>query len=436
MYDRAMSTNDRVELLTRTLISNPFDVSAASLRSADDALARLDLASALTDLLSDGNVERAKLLLLAAGHRRACLHPNAPERVFAQLAPAEAVMGRLPRPLGDYLRVVMAAGRCYQVLSGIRGTSSLLQRARRETWAACFGDSLRHALDLERVIRDHDVLILGETGTGKESFARAFQAATLGPDDGSPAPSAAINAAALPETLVESELFGHARGAFTGATETRVGRLRSSDGGAFFLDEVGDLPSTTQVKLLRVIETNEVFPLGSDTPHHVDLRYVAATHKDLEGMVERRAFRRDLFERLAGNVIRIPPLRRRGEDLRAIALPFVSQYLGVKTDHPQLAVIEKWLDSDEAQGYAWPGNVRELQNVLRNLLLGLPSGIATKTPPTTRAIPKPITAGEASLREVEQWYLRRVLNQLDGNLSQAAKTLGVDRSTLRRRLRP
>ncbi|GAB4565504.1 MAG: hypothetical protein Tsb0020_16450 [Haliangiales bacterium] len=434
MYDRAMSIRDRVELLTRTLISNPFDVSAASLRSADDALTRLDLASALIDLLSDGNVERAKLLLLAAGHRRACQHPDAPERVFERLALPKAVTGRLPRPLGDYLRVVMAAGRCHRVLSGIRGTSALLQRARRETWAACFGDSLRHALDLERVIRDHDVLILGETGTGKESFARAFQAATLGPDDGSPAPSAAINAAALPETLVESELFGHARGAFTGATETRIGRLRSADGGAFFLDEVGDLPRTTQVKLLRVIETNEVFPLGSDTPHHVDLRYVAATHKDLEGMVERRAFRRDLFERLAGNVIRIPPLRRRSEDLRAIALPFVSQYLGANTDHPQLAVIEQWLDSDEARGYSWPGNVRELQNVLRNLLLGLPSGIAAKAPPTTRAIPEPIAAGEASLREVEQWYLRRVLSQLDGNLSQAAKALGVDRSTLRRRL--
>ncbi len=152
--------------------------------------------------------------------------------------------------------------------------------------------------------------MLGETGTGKEAFARAVQLALPGGPDGRPAPSAALNAAAIPDTLVESALFGHRRGAFTGATEPRVGALRHAPCGTFFLDEVGDLPPHTQAKLLRVIETNEVFPLGADTPEPARVRYVAATHHDLERMIERGDFRRDLFGRLAGNVVPIPTAPR------------------------------------------------------------------------------------------------------------------------------
>lgn len=219
----------------------------------------------------------------------------------------------------------LAAGRCYRALAAVLGGSKRMNRVRRDTWAACFGDSLRSALDLERVIRDHDVLLFGETGTGKEAIARAIQLATPGGTDGAPAPMAAINAAAVPLTLVESALFGHIKGAFTGAQETRTGRLRTASGGSFFLDEVGDLPSTTQVKLLRVMETNEVFPLGSDSPETIDVRYIAATHKDLEAMVECKEFRRDLFQRMAGNVIRMPPLRDRPEDMIEIGTAFVAR---------------------------------------------------------------------------------------------------------------
>jgi len=248
-----------------------------------------------------------------------------------------------------------------------------MNRVRRDTWAACFGESLRSALELERVIRDHDVLLFGETGTGKEAIARAIQLATPGPADGSAAPMAAINAAAVPDTLVESALFGHVKGAFTGAQETRTGWLRKASGGSFFLDEVGDLPSPTQVKLLRVMETNEVFPLGSDISEIVDVRYIAATHKDLETRVDRNEFRRDLFQRMAGNVIRMPPLRDRPEDMIEIGTAFIARYLGdASVDHSRR--IEAWLHSDGAVGYSWPGNVRELQNALRNMMLGLDAG--------------------------------------------------------------
>jgi transcriptional regulator of acetoin/glycerol metabolism len=436
----AMVQSRAIDEVIRVFLGNPFDVANPARHAAERALAGMDARAALADLLDADHGARAELLLLAVGHGRACAHPDEPGRVFDDALLAPSVRRRLPRPPRDYLRIVMAAGRCFRALSHIHGISEPLRQCRRATWAACFGDSLHHALHLERVIRDHDVLLQGETGTGKEALARAIQAATPGPADGSPAPAAAMNAAALPDTLVESELFGHVKGAFTGASEMRVGRLRSADGGSFFLDEVGDLPSTTQVKLLRVIETNDFHPVGSDTTHHVDVRYVAATHKDLEAQVGAGSFRRDLFERLAGIVIRIPPLRERPEDVRAIALPFVEHYTGgIGGGH--LANVERWLDSGEARGYAWPGNVRELQNVLRNLLLGLPAGLAAKSGAAGGAathlppdLPERIIEGRASMQEVGDWYMRLVLDKTGNNYTQTARILGIDRSTVRRRV--
>jgi two-component system response regulator HydG len=418
-------------------VSNPFDNAPGHLAGARELLIGEPLVAAeLSRLVATSDIEAAKNLVLAAGHARATL-TDEPREVLPTSLLSSAVARRLPRSRGAYLRIAMAAGRCYRTLAEIRGSSALMQRARHEAWSACFGDSLRHALELERVIRDHDVLILGETGTGKEKFAQALQAGTPGDESGRAAPAAAINAAAIPDTLVESELFGHVVGAFTGASEPRVGRLRSADGGSFFLDEVGDLPSTTQVKLLRVIETNEVFPVGSDTGHAADVRYIAATHKELADMVERREFRRDLYERVAGNVLRIPPLRERPEDIIEIGRHFVDGYLP-GAEPP--AAIASWLSSSEALGYDWPGNVRELQNVLRNLLLGLAPQLASRHQPEPAPGPRPtipaaIAGGQASFQDCGDWYIRRVVEAEAGNLSRAARTLGLDRSTVRRRLK-
>ncbi len=417
-----------MDQLLAAYFGNPFARTAAEVRRAERVATTLDLDATITALLDQGQLDRAKALLLAMQHRAAIANPTlAP--LLALLSTATAK--RLPRPLRDYARIALAAGRCYRVLDRIHGDSAANNRARRDTWAACFGDSLRHTLELERVIRDHDVLLLGETGTGKELFARAIVAATPGDSRGAPAPSAALNAAALPDALVESELFGHSKGAFTGAAENRIGRLRSAHGGTFFLDEVGDLPSTTQVKLLRVIETNEVYPLGSDTPHTVDVRYVAATHKELETLVEEGSFRRDLLERLAGNVIRTPALRERPEDIPAIAMAFVADYTtGSAAEH-----VHAWLTTDEVRRYAWPGNVRELQNVLRNLLLGLPArpAAAAAAAEASATVPAIVIEGRASLRMATDWYLRHVLANVDGNYSRAARILGIDRSTVKRR---
>ena len=425
----------------KDLIGNPFTPSD-SLSTSRNLVESLAVPEHLSRLIRAGDLEVAKMLLLAVGHQAACVSANPANILGDDVLPNELVKS-LPRRRGDYLRIVMAAGRCYQTLSGIFGSSAAMQRARAETWAACFGDSLLHCLELERVIRDHDILILGETGTGKEKFAHAMQTATPGDVTGDPAPASAINAAAIPDTLVESELFGHVRGAFTGATDPRVGRLRTADGGSFFLDEVGDLPQTTQVKLLRVIETNEVYPVGSDEPNSVDVRYIAATHKDLIGMVEDKLFRRDLYERLAGTVLRIPPLRERPSDIVEIGRHFVRNYMRRVRMSKPTTPIEEWLDSREARSYAWPGNVRELQNVIRNLLLGLSPQVGSHhrhpevptAAPSTPLVPAPILECEVTLQDVGDWYIERVLAKLDGNLTQASRILGLDRSTVRRRIK-
>lgn len=310
--------------------------------------------------------------------------------------------------------------------------------------ACASGGAFFHTLHLEKVIRDHDILILGETGTGKELVAAAIQAGTLGPDDGSPAPSAAINAAAVPETLLESELFGHTKGAFTGANEARVGSLRSAHHGSIFLDEVGDLRATTQVALLRVMETDEVRPLGSDKTYQADVRYIAATHADLRGQVRDGSFRQDLFQRLAGNVIQVPALRERPEDIVAIGEAFVKRHVPTTTaavDRPRLT---RWLAESARSKQAWPGNVRQLENALRDLMLGLPPAfdstsdvpVHSEAPePSGREIPTGIREGAASLATLNRWYLDLVLARHDGNVSEAARVLEVDRTTIYRWLK-
>ena len=407
----------------RNLVANPFTQSESTWRQAVDTLRGLSLRE-LGRVLRQRRTDRDRLVL-AWGLVRTLDDETA--------LTSRSLRGvSLPHSIASYRRVVSAGARCYHALRSFHGSSALAQNLRGQTWAACFGDSLDHAIDLDRVIRDHDVVVLGETGTGKERIAEAIQLATFGPEDGSVAPHSAVNAAAIPETLIASELFGHVRGAFTGATGTRIGQIRSADGGCFFLDEVGDLPATTQVKLLRVIETNEVQPLGSDRRHHVDVRYVAATQADLDKVVANRGFRADLFQRLAGIVIRIPPLRDRTEDIVDIGRAFVDRYFS-SGDRPK--AVDRWITQAAELPYSWPGNVRELQNALRTLLLGLDPVLGAPQPKLQRGrskLPDPIARASASMRDVERWYLGRVLKRTGGNYSEAARILERTRATVRR----
>jgi len=420
-------------------IGNPFEGDEIARGESRSVLTSHRTRQFIENLVGRGDVVRLKRWVLALGHIQACADPNEPVGILAADTVPQSVFDRLPRPRGDYLRVLTAAGRSYQALDRLAGDSDAMQHVRAHAWSACFGGSLLHLMELERVVRDHDVLILGETGTGKELVADAMLAAIPGDESGQAAPSASLNAAAIPETLIESELFGHVKGAFTGAMESRSGRIRSAHLGALFLDEVGDLPLTTQVKLLRVIETNEVHPVGADESYHVDVRYIAATHKDLETMAETRRFRRDLYERLAGNVIRLPPLRARPNDVVAIGRAFIDRLnLGPNLDR-EVARIERWLAGDEARHYPWPGNVRELQNCLRNLVLGLPPGLRKDGGQKGGAlgtddgdVPEAVLGGRAAMRDVQRWYAGKILKECGGNYAAAARQMRIDRSTLKR----
>ncbi len=432
----------RLQRAVRVCIGNPFSIPAERWQRAAHTILQTNVDEVVADSLAAGRLEAAVTIPLALGHLQACARRK-PTRVLTPSSISARTFAALPGSRATYLRLVLAAGRCFHGLTAVRGSSRAMQEVRRATWSACFGESLQHALHLESVIRDHDVLILGETGTGKEAIANAILDATPGGADGKPAARAALNVAAVPETLVESELFGHVRGAFTGAQRDRTGAIRIASGGCLFLDEVGDLAGTAQVKLLRVMETDKIRPLGADRIYDVDVRYVAATHRDLAGMVERGQFRRDLYGRLAGNVVTLPPLRERPEDIEEIALAFMEQQMGDRSGALETKRIDRWIRSHEAQGYSWPGNVRELQNALRNLMLGLDSGIARsgmgrQAAQAGRAernvISDPIATCQASLREANAWYVQRVIEHTDGNIAAAARILGVDRATVRRRL--
>ena len=308
---------------------------------------------------------------------------------------------------------------------------------------------LRLLRDVESVAAtDTSVLILGETGTGKELIAHAIHDRSQRHDK----PLIKVNCAALPSTLIESELFGHERGSFTGATAKRTGRFHLADGGTIFLDEVGELPLELQAKLLRVLQEGEFEPVGSSKTIKVDVRVVAATNRDLSKWVAAGHFREDLFYRLNVFPIMVPPLRDRREDIALLANAFLAralQKLG-RTIEPFKAEAIARLNT-----YDWPGNVRELQNVIErsvivaedgrpNLERALPNAVNTTLAPKTIAGPTMSSSSEAArvltvfeLQELEKTNIITALNQCDWRIAGdhgAAKLLGMKPSTLNSRI--
>jgi len=274
------------------------------------------------------------------------------------------------------------------------------------------------------------VLITGESGTGKELVARAIHYS--GPR--SSAPFIAVNCGGIPEGLLESELFGHVKGAFTGATESQAGFFHAADGGTIFFDEISEMSLAMQVKLLRVLQDREVCMVGSNRPRKVNVRILAATNKDLHSLVENGLFREDLFYRINVVTINMPPLRERADDILLLAHHFVNKFaaeLGRTPPH----------FSDEAlknlRVYNWPGNVRELENVIQRLIV-MADGDSIDVadlPSLMRFSALRKTGFTRTLAEVESEYIGNVLASVGGNKSQAAEILGIDRKTLREKLR-
>jgi two-component system NtrC family response regulator len=275
------------------------------------------------------------------------------------------------------------------------------------------------------------VLIRGETGCGKELVARAVHQSSLRAEQ----PLVAVNCGALPENLIESELFGHCRGAFTGADVARTGLFEVADGGTIFLDEIGELPLSMQAKLLRVLETGDIRRLGDTQTVHVDVRTVCATHRDLEKMVEEGTFREDLMFRINTFEIGVPPLRERVNDISLLARHLLRRQRSDGSDDG--------LFSDEAmrelESHQWPGNVRELANVIEHAAIlceSLP--IDTDDLPQhfgKRQLRKEIRdAGPMTLRELEMIAINRAVQRNDGNKPAAAEELGVSLKTLYNKL--
>jgi two-component system response regulator HydG len=285
-----------------------------------------------------------------------------------------------------------------------------------------------HAIS-KAAVTSATVLITGESGTGKELVARAIHYS--GPR--SSAPFVPVNCGGIPEGLLESELFGYVKGAFTGATETRAGFFQTAEGGTIFLDEVGDTGISMQVKLLRVLQDREVCMVGDTRSRKVDVRVIAATNKDLLARVKKGAFREDLFFRLNVVTIGVPPLRERGDDVLHLVRHFAERYAR-DYDKPELEF------SDQAlavlKGSSWPGNVRELENLVQRLVVMQEGpGVDISDLPSHMRF-SVAGAGDLTrtLAEVEAEYIRNVLSSVGGNKTRTAEILGVDRKTLRKKL--
>jgi DNA-binding NtrC family response regulator len=416
---------------------------AATVTTGAEALARLAAEPfdvCITDLrLADGD---GRVVVRAA---RAARPPVAVVALTAQGTVRDAV---------EALRIGAAdvLGKPFHVSALEQSLGRLLAheaprsgRGRPTPGVAVIGDhpAMRLVLDRVEQIADTDasVLIRGETGTGKEVVARLIHGAS----QRRAGPFVAVNVSAIPEALAESELFGHVRGAFTGADKARTGRFVAAHGGTLFLDEIGEMPRAVQVKLLRALQEREVTPVGASEPVPIDVRVVAATHRDLEGMIEEGTFREDLFYRLDVVPIEIPPLRERRQDIPALAEHFradVNAREGRSVPGFALDVIQR------LGAYEWPGNVRELENLVERLVVvasnrmvvinDLPAHLRTTVVDLENAtldLPESGVDLRIFLTQLEERLIAQALERTGGNKNRAAELLGMNRTTLVEKLR-
>jgi two-component system response regulator HydG len=375
-------------------------------------------------------------------------HPGVPVIVITAFGSLDTAVAAIRAGAYDFLTkpleieaLVLALDRAIQY-RGLREEVKRLRStlAQATSFQDVLGESpvMKKLYDLLARVAEADasVLITGETGTGKELVARALHRGSRR----GPGPFVAVSCAAVPEPLLESELFGHAKGAFTDAKTARKGLFLEAAGGTLFLDEIGAMPLGLQPKLLRVLQERRVRPVGADREQPVDVRLIAATNCDLETAVEEGQFREDLFFRINVIHVPLPPLRARGNDVLLLAQHFIQQYAaraGKRVMGLSSAAAQKLL------AYTWPGNVRELQNCVERALAltnfdqltvdDLPDRIRDYTP-TRSLLVSDDPAELLTLEEVERRYILRVLETVGGNKTLAANTLGLDRKTLYRKL--
>ena len=429
------------ESLALVLGAEGWEVAAAA--NADDALGRLDDAApdlVLCDLRMPG---RDGLSLLPELARR---RPDAPVILMSAYGTEDLALEAMRRGAYDYLakpfqpaEVLLVIQKAYERERLRRKTALLardVERAVGERPIVAASAGMIEVLELVERAAEYKatVLLTGESGTGKEVLARAIHAQS--PRRGEA--FVAVNCGAIPENLLESELFGHVKGAFTGADRARRGLFVEADGGTLFLDEIGEMPLPLQVKLLRVLQEEEVRPLGDSKPRQVDVRVLAATARELEHEVAAGRFREDLFYRLNVLRVRVPPLRERREDIPLLVDHFLAQFRDA-LGKPVRGIADDALARLVA--YRWPGNVRELENVLERAMilargdqLGLRELPANVVERDTADGAADAAGADLSLkrarRAAESEMIRRALRETDGNRTHAARLLGISHRAL------
>jgi DNA-binding NtrC family response regulator len=419
--------------------------SVAHRGSGDEALALLateDFDVIATDLNMRG-MDGVELCAGIVGIR-----PNTPVIVMTAFGSLETAVAAIRAGAYDFITKPFEIEALALALERANHHRSLREEVRRLRLAVDQGqhfeellgssDAIKRVYDLLARVSptDTSVLITGESGTGKELVARAIHRRSARKDG----PFVAINCAAMPENLLESELFGHARGAFTEARNARAGLFLKANTGTLFLDEIGELPLSLQPKLLRALQERSVRPVGSDNEIPYDARIVAATNRDLELAIEDGRFREDLFYRINVLHLPLPPLRERGSDVLLLAQHFLSLY-AAKMGHAVTAITPE--AASKLMAYSWPGNIRELQNCIeravalarfdRLMVDDLPEKLAAYRPARV-VLAGADPADVLPLEEVELRYMRWAVEALGGNRTLAARKLGVDRKTLYRRL--
>lgn len=424
------------ELVTMAMTERGYEVrSAGSGEEAVDLASRCDFDLVFCDVVMSG---LSGFDVLRAFHER--LNSEAEIVLMTGQASVEAAIEAVQHGANDYICKPFSISVLQAIASAVeqrRYPSKLIEiQPVKGTQQEILGNSPAMIEVVKTATRvagtDLPVMICGESGTGKELVARLIHRKS----NRAERPFVPVNCGALPDTLLESELFGHTRGAFTGADSVRRGLFEEADGGILFLDEVTETSPAFQVKLLRALQEGEIRALGSNTRKRVNVRVLAATNRDPKAMVEAGSFRQDLMYRLQGVSIMLPPLRDRRDDIPTMAVSFLSQYnikgrsLSISKD-AMLAL--EW--------YAWPGNVRELKHIMQRLaalsngiirLEDLPAEIVS-TPTVTSTLDDIVPDGSLpSLEQLEANYLLKVLNAVGGNKSRAAQVMGVDRKTLYR----
>lgn len=424
---------DTLEILRRNLAFRGFDIlTAGGVEEAVRLLNAAPVALVITDIRMPGtdgfdlirhvreNFKETEILVITGfptveGAVRAM--KAGAEEYLAKPFTDEELFGAVDRAL-DKLRIRKKAETPFTVPAncGLIGESAAMRRV----FSAIAKASANSAT----------VLIQGESGTGKEIIARAIHYSSRRASF----PFVPVNCGSIPEQLLESELFGHVKGAFTGAASARAGFFQTADRGTILLDEISEASLSMQVKLLRVLQEKEICMVGSSSPRRVDVRITAATNKDLYALVGKGIFREDLYYRLNVITIQAPPLRDRNDDIILLARHFIRK----KSEEFGRALPRL---SDEAlqilRGYHWPGNVRELENVIQRLV-AMADGDVIEAPDLPSLMRfSALRAGNLNrtLAEVEAEYIRDVLNSVKGNKSLAARMLGLDRKTLREKLR-